>query len=270
MNQKMKRYIVFLKQVPRSTQVEMDPVTKTLRRSSAMSQTNPDDLHALQAALDLKRQTGAEVVAVSMGPVSAETVLREALQRGADRAVLLSSRAFAGSDTWCTSLVLSAAARKIGGYDLLFFGKMAIDGDTAQVGPEVAGQLDIPQVTQLVEISAVSENTMQVRRKSGRGIQNMEIDLPCAVMVSRENNELDMLTLSGWRHAQRQEIVCWDEADLQLETEKVGLAASPTQVVATDVPQRKKVVEWLPDGQAAATIYTLCEELVSSVPSIKA
>ena len=130
----MKRYIVFLKQVPQSTKVELDPVTKTLKRSSALSQTNPDDLYALQMALDLKRDTAAEVVAVSMGPASAETVLREALQRGADRAILLSSPAFAGSDTWCTSLVLAAAVRKIGAYDLLFFGKMAIDGDTAQVG----------------------------------------------------------------------------------------------------------------------------------------
>lgn len=148
----MKRYIVFLKQVPLSTKVEMDPVTRTLKRSSAMTRTNPDDLYALQLAVKLKRQTGAEIVAVSMGPASAEEVLREALQRGADKAVLLSSKAFAGSDTWCTSLVLAAAVRKLGEYDLLLFGKMAVDGDTAQVGPEVAGQLDIPQVTHLMDI----------------------------------------------------------------------------------------------------------------------
>ena len=148
----MKRYIVFLKQVPLSTKVEMDPVTRTLKRSSAMTRTNPDDLYALQLAVKLKRQTGAEIVAVSMGPASEEEVLREALQRGADKAVLLSSKAFAGSDTWCTSLVLAAAVRKLGEYDLLLFGKMAVDGDTAQVGPEVAGQLDIPQVTHLMEV----------------------------------------------------------------------------------------------------------------------
>ena len=146
----MKRYIVFLKQVPLSTKVEMDPVTRTLKRSSAMTRTNPDDLYALQLAVKLKRQTEAEIVAVSMGPASAEEVLREALQRGADKAVLLSSKAFAGSDTWCTSLVLAAAVRKLGEYYLLLFGKMAVDGDTAQVGPEVAGQLDIPQVTHLI------------------------------------------------------------------------------------------------------------------------
>lgn len=108
----MKRYIVFLKQVPQSTRVEIDPVTNTLKRSSALCQTNPDDLCALQAALNLKKETQAEVVSVSMGPGSAETVLREALQHGADRAVLLSSPAFAGSDTWCTSKVLAAAVQK--------------------------------------------------------------------------------------------------------------------------------------------------------------
>ena len=247
----MKRDIVFLKQVPLSTKVDIDPVTKTLKRSSAMTQTNPDDLHALQLAVQLKRQTGAEVVAVSMGPASAEEVLREALQRGADKAVLLSSRAFAGSDTWCTSLVLAAAVRKIGGYDALFFGKMAIDGDTAQVGPEVAGQLGIPQVTRLVEVSAVEEHALRVVKKHGGKRLQLEVECPCALVAGRENCELELPTLAGWRWAQAQPIVRWDEHDLELAPESVGLQGSPTQVVATDVPQRKKAVAWLADGQAA-------------------
>lgn len=245
----MKRYIVFLKQVPLSTKVEMDPVTRTLKRSSAMTRTNPDDLYALQLAVKLKRQTGAEIVAVSMGPASAEEVLREALQRGADKAVLLSSEAFAGSDTWCTSLVLAAAVRKLGEYDLLLFGKMAVDGDTAQVGPEVAGQLDIPQVTHLMEVSDISDTCVCVRKKAGRLLQRMEVDLPCVVTVGRETGKLDCPTLVGWRWAQRQTILHWDECDLGLEPSQVGLQASPTQVVSTMVPRRKKDVEWLPDGE---------------------
>lgn len=240
----MKRYIVFLKQVPLSTKVELDPVTKTLKRSSALSRTNPDDLYALQMALDLKRDTAAEVVAVSMGPASAETVLREALQRGADRAILLSSPAFAGSDTWCTSLVLASAVRKIGAYDLLFFGKMAIDGDTAQVGPEVAGQLDIPQVTCLAAIEQLTTHGIVVSRKSGTCLQRMEIELPCAVMVSRENGELSCMTLSGWRRAQQQEILHWNEKDMGIDVSSVGLHASPTRVVSTAVPVRKKEIKW--------------------------
>lgn len=244
----MKRYIVFLKQVPLSTKVELDPITKTLKRSSALSQTNPDDLYALQAALDLKRDTGAEVVAVSMGPASAEAVLREALQRGADRAILLSSPAFAGSDTWCTSLVLASAVRKIGDFDLLFFGRMAIDGDTAQVGPEVAGQLDIPQVTCLSAIEGISDSTVRLSRKAGNALQRMEINLPCAIMVSRENGELDCMTLAGWRHAQLQQIVQWNEDDLGLDAACVGLHASPTRVVSTSVPVRKKQICWCADA----------------------
>ena len=240
----MKRYIVFLKQVPLSTKVDLDLVTKTLKRSSALSRTNPDDLYALQMALDLKRDTAAEVVAVSMGPASAETVLREALQRGADRAILLSSPAFAGSDTWCTSLVLASAVRKIGAYDLLFFGKMAIDGDTAQVGPEVAGQLDIPQLTCLAAIEQLTTHGIVVSRKSGTCLQRMEIELPCAVMVSRENGELSCMTLSGWRRAQQQEILHWNEKDMGIDVSSVGLHASPTRVVSTAVPVRKKEIKW--------------------------
>ena len=215
----MKRYIVFLKQVPLSTKVEMDPVTRTLKRSSAMARTNPDDLYALQLAVKLKRQTEAEIVAVSMGPASAEEVLREALQRGADKAVLLSSKAFAGSDTWCTSLVLAAAVRKLGEYDLL------------------------------MEVSDISDTCMCVRKQAGRLLQRMEVDLPCVVTVGRETGELDCPTLTGWRWAQRQSILHWDECDLGLEPSQVGLQASPTQVVSTMVPRRKKDVEWLPDGE---------------------
>ena len=255
----MKRYIVFLKQVPQSTRVEIDPITKTLKRSSALCKTNPDDLCALQAALNLKKKTGAEIVAVSMGPAKAENVLREALQHGADRAILLSSRAFAGSDTWCTSTVLAAAVRKIGSYDILFFGRMAIDGDTAQVGPEVAGQLDIPQIKQLIQIDSLTDNSIILHKKAGETIQQLEITLPCAVMVSKENGEINPPTLAGWRKAQQQSIVCWDENDLNLSSNEVGLYASPTKVVSTQVPQSNKSIEWLTD---ATNIMQIIQESI--------
>ena len=255
----MKRYIVFLKQVPQSTLVEIDPITKTLKRSSALCKTNPDDLCALQAALNLKKKTGAEIVAVSMGPAKAENVLREALQHGADHAILLSSRAFAGSDTWCTSTVWAAAVRKIGSYDILFFGRMAIDGDTAQVGPEVAGQLDIPQITQLIQIDNLTDNSIILHKKAGETIQQLEITLPCVVMVSKENGEINPPTLAGWRKAQQQSIVCWDENDLNLSSNEVGLYASPTKVVSTQVPQSNKSIEWLTD---ATNIMQIIQESI--------
>lgn len=244
----MKRSIVFLKQVPLSTQIGIDPITRTLKRSSALNRTNPDDLYALQMALDFKKTTGAEVVAVSMGPASAEEVLREALQRGADRAILLSSPAFAGSDTWCTSHILATAVRQIGDFDLLFFGRMAIDGDTAQVGPEVAGQLDIPQITFLEQIDAFSHDSLLLTKRSGETSQQIEVRLPCAIMVSHENGKLSCPTLKGWRRAQQLPILRWDERVLSLSPETTGLQASPTKVVSTSVPENRKNIEWLQNG----------------------
>lgn len=245
----MKRFIVFLKQVPASTKVEMDPVTKRLKRNSALTQVNPDDLYALQLALTLKNKMQAEIIAVSMGPSSAEEVLREALQRGADKAILLSSRAFAGSDTLCTSRVLAAAARKIGNYSLLLFGRMAIDGDTAQVGPEVAGMLNIPQITQLVSVDDINDTEIRIRKKGNNTSQLVDIKLPCAIMVGKENGELDNLTLAGWRRAMKQQIDHWDEKELQLSPDEVGLEASPTHVVKTEVPDNKKKIIWITEAE---------------------
>ena len=239
------KFIVFLKQVPKSTKIKIDPVTKTLQRSSALSQTNPDDLYALEAAVALKKETDAEVIAVSMGPSSAENVLREALQRGADKAILISDAAFAGSDTWCTSFVLSAVARTIGDYSILFFGKMAIDGDTAQVGPEVAAQLDIPQVTLLQSIDKIDDNEVTVTRRTDSCIMQQRVSLPCAIMVSKGVCELKSPNLNGWRFANSQNIEHWDSATLNISPDEVGLTASPTQVVSTNVPDVEKKVIWL-------------------------
>lgn len=252
----MNRYIVFLKQVPQSTKVDIDPVTKTLKRASAMSRTNPDDLCALQAALDMKLTTGAEVVAVSMGPGKAEEVLREALQLGADRAVLLSSPAFAGSDTLCTSMPLAAAARKIG-FSMLFFGRMAVDGDTAQVGPEVAAQLGIPQVTHIVSIDNIDRDGITVTKENGETVQQLHVSAPCALMASKEFT-VSAPTLEGWRRAQRQEITRWNEADLGMSPAEVGLKASPTKVVTTAVINNKKNTRWLGNGDDLAKAVIAC------------
>lgn len=255
----MNRYIVFLKQVPLSTRVEMDEETKTLKRASAMTQINPYDLYALQAALDIRRRAGGEVVAVSMGPASAEEVLREALQRGADRAVLLSSRAFAGSDTWCTSLVLAAAARKLGGYTLLLFGRMAIDGDTAQVGPEVAARLGLPQLTALQTVDSLTADALCATCRMGDTLCRLEAALPCVGVVGKEWGQPDSPTLAGWRRAQQCPVLRWDEHDLDLSPSEVGLSGSPTRVVSTEVPHRRKDIRWL-SGAAA-----LCEAIKHSL-----
>lgn len=238
----MNRYIVFLKQVPLSTKIKIDPVTNTLQRASVQGRTNPDDLYALEAALWMKRHLSGEVIAVTMGPTSAEEVLREALQRGADRAVLVSDRAFAGSDTWCTSLVLASVAEKIGDYKTLFFGRMAIDGDTAQVGPEVAAHLNIPQVTQLSSIVEVNEETLIAARKCNNLEQVVEVEYPCVLIVSKSWGQLKSPTLKGWRRANNAVIEYLNAEDLGIDSDRVGLLASPTRVVETHVPTATKEI----------------------------
>ncbi len=146
------RIIVTVKQVPNTNEVKWDRSRGTLQREGVDSIINPEDKYALQTALSLKESEGAEVIAVTMGPPQAESALREVLALGADRAILVSDRAFAGADTLATSYILSGAIRKIGDYDYIFAGRQAIDGDTAQVGPQIAGFLDIPQVTYVSQL----------------------------------------------------------------------------------------------------------------------
>ena len=247
--------VVCVKAVPGSTEVKMDPKTNTIVRDGKQAVINPFDASALECALALKDDfigfgMDVRVTVVSMGIPATESLLRDCIARGADDALLLTDRAFAGADTLATTYALKCGIEALDeDFDLLICGKMAVDGDTAQVGPEVAGQLDIPQVTHLMEVSDISDTCMCVRKKAGRLLQRMEVDLPCVVTVGRETGELDCPTLTGWRWAQRQTILHWDECDLGLEPSQVGLQASPTQVVSTMVPRRKKDVEWLPDGE---------------------
>ena len=167
--------IVCLKQVPDSTKVRLDPVTHTLIREGVESIINPYDLYALEAALRLKDSVGGKVTLLSMGPPQAETALREALSLGADEAVLLCDRAFAGADTWATSYTLSQAVRKIGQFDLVVCGKQAIDGDTAQVGPGLAERLDIPHVA-FVRKAELAGSALAVERLSDEGFEILDSD----------------------------------------------------------------------------------------------
>lgn len=249
----MNRYIVFMKQVPLSTKIEMNPVTNTLIRSSAGVRTNPDDLHALIAALETRNATGGEVIAVSMGPEKAKEVLREALQWGADKAILISDRAFAGSDTLCTSLVLSKVAEYIGNYRALFFGRMAIDGDTAQVGPEVAAHLNLPQVTNLECIESCNETGVVVKRTTQCFTQLLQVPFPCVLMVSKNVNSLPHPTLEGWEWAQKKEIVVLNAEALHISADEVGLEASPTRVVSTTVPRSERKIEWMASTEQLAS-----------------
>ena len=166
--------IAMVKQVPDTTEVKLDPKTGNLIREGIENIINPDDRHAVEAAVGLKEEFGGKVTAISMGPPQAIDVISEALGMGADEGVLLSDQAFAGADTWATSFTLGKAIEKIGDYDLIICGRQAIDGDTAQIGPQVADCLDIPQMTYVYEIEQVNEKTILVNRRLEDGFEKVQ------------------------------------------------------------------------------------------------
>ena len=192
------KIIVCVKQVPdTSGKVAVNP-DGTLNRASMATITNPDDLNAVEAALALKDQTGAEVVVISMGPPPAEGMLREILARGADRAVLVSAREFGGSDTYATSQILAAAIKKIGleDDDVVFCGRQAIDGDTAQVGPQIAEKLGLPQVSYAADIKKDGD-TLTVKRMLEDGYMTIKVKTPCLITCIKELNQPRYMSVNG-------------------------------------------------------------------------
>ena len=231
--------IVCVKQVPETNKVKIDPNTGTLIREGIPTFMNPDDKHALLEAVRIKNEKGGKVIALSMGPPQAEETLREALALGADEAILLCDRAFAGSDTWATSIALGYAIQKIKDYDLLLFGRQAIDGETAHVGPETAEFLDIPQITYAQNIE-VDGGKVKVERQLEDGYEIIESFLPCLVTCSSDINELEYPKLNGIKEAYRnKEVKVWNAADIKVDKSKIGLENSPTSVLKTFSPSAK-------------------------------
>ncbi len=254
------RIAVCLKQVPDTTEVRIDPATNTLVRQGVASIINPFDLFALEAALQLKEAAGGEVTLLSMGPPQAEEALREALGFGADEAVLLTDRAFAGADTWATSLTLAAAIEKLGPFDVVVCGKQAIDGDTAQVGPGVATHLGWPYVAYVKAFEVVEEGRLKVSRMMDDGHQVVELDLPGLLTVVREVGEPRPPSLKAKMRAKKAEIKTLTAGDLGLTEDKVGLAGSFTQVVkvfAPGVRAEREMIEGEPAVQARAVLDKL-------------
>ncbi|MBU4589588.1 MAG: electron transfer flavoprotein subunit beta/FixA family protein, partial [Candidatus Omnitrophica bacterium] len=197
--------IVCIKQVPDTTNVRIDPETNTLIRSGVECIINPFDMYAIEEAIRLKEKFGGKVIIVTMGPPQAEDALREAISLGADEAILVSDRAFAGSDTWATSYTLSRALHKIGDYEIIICGKQAIDGDTAQVGPGISAHLDIPQITYVKRIEEVSSNHMRAERMTEEGYEIIDSPLPCLITVVKEINEPRLPSLKGKMKAKKAE-----------------------------------------------------------------
>ncbi len=233
------RIVVCVKEVPDTTEVKIDPVTNTLIRQGVPSIINPFDLNALEEALQIKDTIGAEVIVISMGPPSVEKNLKELIAMGADKAILITDREFAGADTWATSMTLSRAIEKIGDVDLIVTGKQAIDGDTAQVGPGIAEFLQIPQIIFIQRILDTNGKTIKARRATEAGYEDVEADLPAVISIIKSTKDPRLPSLRGMMKAKRVEIPHMDIEALELPTSEVGLDGSPTKVVKIFSPKRE-------------------------------
>ena len=248
--------IVCIKQVPETTEVRINSQTNTLMREGVKSIINPFDMYAIEEGLRLKERFGGKVTILTMGPPQAESALREAISLGADDAILLSDRAFAGSDTLATSYTLAGAIRKIRDYDLLICGKQASDGDTAQVGPGIAAHLDIPQVTYVKKIEEIKDKAIRVERMTEEGFEIIESPLPALLTVVKEINTPRLPSLKGLMRSKQAKITHWTHKDIELRFENLGLSGSPTQVVKIFSPPPRESSQML-----SGSIEELVEKL---------
>ena len=231
--------IVCIKQVPETTEVRINPETNTLIREGVKSIINPFDMYAIEEGVRLKEKTGGKITVLTMGPPQADSALREAISLGCDEGILVSDRAFAGSDTWATSYTLAGAIKKIGDFDLIICGKQASDGDTAQVGPGISAHLNIPQVTYVKKIEEIKEKSMRVERMMEEGYEIIETPLPCLITVVKEINEPRLPSLKGMMKAKSAKILVWGQKELNLDPQGIGLCGSPTQVVKIFTPPQR-------------------------------
>ena len=258
------RYVVCIKQVPETTDVKINPETNTLIRDGVASIINPFDMYAIEEGLRLKAKTGGTVTVVSMGPPQADAALREAISMGADDAILVSDRAFAGSDTWATSYTLAMAIRKIGNFDVIICGKQASDGDTAQVGPGIAVHLDLPQITYVRKIESIDEKTIVAERLLENGYEVIQSPLPCVLTVVKEINEPRLPSLKGKMAAKKAIIAVWKAADLQCDPKCLGLDGSPTKVVRIFTPPARQGGEML-KGEPSEIVPQLIAKLKDAI-----
>jgi electron transfer flavoprotein beta subunit len=253
--------IVLVKQVPDASEVKINRETNTLIRDGVPSIINPFDMYAIEEALRLRERHGGKVTAVTMGPPQAAEALKEAVSLGVDDVVLLSDRAFAGADTWATSYVLSQGIKKIGNYDLVIAGKQAIDGDTAQVGPETADMLGIPFVAYIRKIDRVEGKKMTAERLMDEGYDVVETSLPALITVVKEINQPRLPSLKGKMKAKGLKVAGWSAGDIGADENKCGLKGSPTKVV--------KIFPPAPRGQREILSGSLEEKVATVVRKLK-
>ena len=247
--------VVCLKQVPDTTAVKIDPKTGTLIRDGVPSIINPEDKHALEAALTIKDKVGGKVTIISMGPPQAKEALREALCMGADEAILITDRAFAGADTLATSKTLAGALKKLE-YDIVFAGRQAIDGDTAQVGPEIAEHLNIPQITYVQDVK-IEEDGLLVNRALEDGYELIKVQAPVLLTAIKELNEPRYMNIGYIFDTANKEIQVWSADDIEINKEELGLKGSPTKVKKTMTKETKGAGELIKETPQEAVKYVL-------------
>lgn len=261
--------LVCVKQVPDTTEIKMNPKTNTLDRSSAPTIINPYDAHAVEEAVKIKNKFGGKVSIISMGPPQAEEVIKKCIEMGADEGYLLSDRAFAGSDTLATSYILAMGIKKImekEPIDLVFCGKQAIDGDTAQVGPGIASRLGIPQLTYVEKIKGLNlkNNTVVIHRKIDNGYEVVESKLPCLITVEKDINDLSFSPLPNMIRAARYKSTAWGINDFEADMSQLGLKGSPTSVRRIFPPPQRSGGELL-KGNIDEVVKQLTDSLKGGI-----
>lgn len=260
------KIIVCAKQVPDTTEVRLDPKTNTLIREGVPSIINPDDKAAIEMALRIKDEhPDTKVTVLSMGPPQAEDALREALAMGADEAILLTDRAFGGADTWATSQTIAAGLKTVGDYDFILAGRQAIDGDTAQVGPQIAEHLGLPQVSYAEDLNVIDENTLHVKRQFEDRYHIIEVKTPCVITALAELAAPRYMTVGGVYDAYDKDVTVWhlDDVKDNVDLANLGLKGSPTKVKKSEAKQGKGagiVLKDLSPDEAAKAIISKLEE----------
>jgi electron transfer flavoprotein beta subunit len=258
------KIIVCIKQVPDTTNVKINPETNTLIREGVESIINPFDMYALEEGIRLKERHGGTVTALTMGPPQAESALREAVGLGVDNGVLLSDRAFAGSDTLATAYTLASGINRLEGADIILMGKQAMDGDTGQVGPGVAENLSIPHITDIRKIESVEEDgTIIVERLLEEGYVRLKTHMPVVLTVVKEINEPRLPSLKGKLAARKAEIPTVQHGEMDVDSDRLGFNGSPTQVIKIFTPPKPAGGKIL-QGEVPETVSALIAELRSA------
>jgi len=261
------KIIVCIKQVPGITDVKINPETNTLIREGISSIINPFDMYAIEEGLRIKEKFGGKVTVISLGPPQAINALKEAVGMGADEAIQLSDRAFAGSDSWATAYTLALAIKKIGNFNIILCGKQAIDGDTGQVGPGIASQLGITQLTYVFKIIKLEpeSSTITVERLLEEGREIVEAKLPALLTVVKDINQPRATTLFHIRRASSLSIPTWTVVDLPgVDPYRLGLKGSPTQVIKIfSPPKREGVLDLIKADSAEQSAAILADKIIA-------